>query len=85
MQIRNVAIVAHVDHRKTILVDKLLGQSGSFRERPQVAHCGSVAAERDRNRRHADRRAVRRAHGALRLIGYAFMSWWTSMTLPSGS
>ena len=36
MQIRNVAIIAHVDHGKTTLVDKLLGQSGAFREHQQV-------------------------------------------------
>ena len=36
MQIRNVAIIAHVDHGKTMLVDKLLGQSGAFREHQQV-------------------------------------------------
>ncbi len=37
MDIRNIAIIAHVDHGKTTLVDKLLGQSGSFREHQQVA------------------------------------------------
>jgi len=37
MDIRNIAIIAHVDHGKTTLVDKLLAQSGAFREHQQVA------------------------------------------------
>ena len=37
MQIRNIAIIAHVDHGKTTLVDKMLRQAGTFRENQVVA------------------------------------------------
>ena len=37
MKIRNIAIIAHVDHGKTTLVDNMLKQSGTFRENERVA------------------------------------------------
>ena len=36
MHIRNIAIIAHVDHGKTTLVDKMLRQAGAFRENQVV-------------------------------------------------
>ena len=36
MSLRNIAIIAHVDHGKTTLVDKLLAQSGAFRENSRI-------------------------------------------------
>ena len=36
VNLRNIAIIAHVDHGKTTLVDAMLKQSGTFRENQEV-------------------------------------------------
>ncbi len=50
MQIRNIAIIAHVDHGKTTLVDVLLRQSGVFRANQKVAERAMDSNELERER-----------------------------------
>ncbi|MFM8680724.1 MAG: translational GTPase TypA [Alphaproteobacteria bacterium] len=50
MELRNLAIIAHVDHGKTTLVDQLLKQAGTFRANQQVAERAMDSNDLERER-----------------------------------
>ena len=50
MTLRNIAIIAHVDHGKTTLVDELLKQSGAFRENQNITERALDSNELERER-----------------------------------
>ncbi len=50
MTLRNIAIIAHVDHGKTTLVDAMLRQSGTFRDNQQVAERAMDSSDLERER-----------------------------------
>ena len=49
-KLRNIAIIAHVDHGKTTLVDEMLKQSGVFRDNQEVATCVMDSGDLERER-----------------------------------
>ena len=50
MELRNIAIIAHVDHGKTTLVDTMMRQSGAFRENQKVIERAMDSGELERER-----------------------------------
>ncbi|CAN5496000.1 translational GTPase TypA [soil metagenome] len=50
MDLRNIAIIAHVDHGKTTMIDRLLAQSGAFRDNQKVAERAMDSNDLERER-----------------------------------
>jgi GTP-binding protein len=69
--LRNVAIIAHVDHGKTTLIDVLLRQSGAFRENQRVAE------------RVMDSNALEKERGITILAKVTSVEWQSAATKPT--
>jgi GTP-binding protein len=69
--LRNVAIIAHVDHGKTTLIDVLLRQSGAFRENQRVAE------------RAMDSNALEKERGITILAKVTSVEWQSEATPPT--
>ena len=61
--IRNIAIIAHVDHGKTTLVDQMLKQGGVYRENQQTVDRVMDSNDLDQYRRYPRSRRFRRRSG----------------------
>ncbi|MGQ0559818.1 MAG: GTP-binding protein, partial [Sphingosinicella sp.] len=73
MSIRNVAIIAHVDHGKTTLVDQLFRQSGTLRDNQRVEE------------RAMDSNALEKERGITILAKCTSVEWAPASGLPGES
>ena len=67
--IRNIAIIAHVDHGKTTLVDCLLSQSGAYRENQQVEERAMDSMDLEKKRALPSKRRTWRSTGPTPKMG----------------
>ena len=78
--LRNVAIIAHVDHGKTTLVDEMLKQGGVYRENQEVVD--RVMDSGDLERERASRSWPRTPPSGTRIPR---STWWTPRATPTSA